>query len=296
MAEDEKVEDEKIEDKKIEDEKIEDQNVEEKAEDSADNTKGESLAEDDKENDTSEKEDSVENKENEEETDSSQKKENKDEAENIQKNNTENIKKVNINDIVGDESLPEIGGDLQDNKLNSKLKQLQRKRKNTSKKKKHKISTMLIIGTIVIGLAVMYFTTRDKEIKTNDNIVVELPTFAVNVYSEAEKNAYNIKMNVALSIDSKQIKNYNEEEAYNIIHETLSNMDYDDVAGDDTEQKIKEEIQYAIKEETKEHIDCKVYIAGTDPQKANLNGRTINTKADGEDKKASNISSKTTGK
>lgn len=283
MAEDEKTEDEKVE------ESTDDAEKTEESTDSAENESTSKNVEEENQEDKQEDKDSTEVKD----KDDSDKKENLEP--NDENNDTANNEKWSVYDIVGDESLPEIGGDLQENKLNSKLKQLQRKRKNSGKKKKHKVSTILIIGTIVIGLITMYFTTRDKEVKTNNNIVVELPTFAVNVYSESEKNSYNIKVNVALSVDSKAVKDYNEEEAYNIIYETISNMDYDVIAGENGEEMLKEQIQYAIKEQTKGHLDSKVYVAGTDPQKANLNGRTIDTKADGESKKATNISNKTTG-
>lgn len=208
------------------------------------------------------------------------------------KNKPEKVKR-NIEDIVGDESLPEIGGDYQDKSLNSKLKQLQLKRKVQSKHKKTKATSIIISIIFVIGLIAIFITLKASNRKTENYTVMELPTFNVNVMSKSENNYYNIKVNVAVGVRSKDVKNFNKEECFNIVHETISNMDYDDLNNEEGQLKIKEGVHDAILEKSENNLDCKIYIAGTDLGQSNISGRTINTNADSQAEKANNISNKT---
>lgn len=208
------------------------------------------------------------------------------------KNKPEKVKR-NIEDIVGDESLPEIGGDYQDKSLNSKLKQLQLRRKVQSKNKKSKVTKIVIAIIFAIGLLAIFLTLKSSHKKTENYTVMELPTFNVNVMSKSENNFYNIKVNVAVGVRSKDVKNFDKVECFNIVHETISEMDYDDLNNEEGQQRIKENVHDAILEKTAGNLDCKVYIAGTDLGQSNISGRTINTNEDAQAEKADNISNKT---
>lgn len=203
--------------------------------------------------------------------------------------------KRSIYDITGDESLPEYGGDMQESRINSKLKQLQR-RKAGSKKEKHKVAHILMAIIVVVGLILIFFTYKSSSKEEPKNLVMELPTFNINLYSESQKNYYNLKVNISLGLGTDDMKVADKNECYNIVYNTISNMDYDEVSNELGQAEIKEKISTALEEQTTTHIKAKVYISGSDLGMANVNGKTLDTNADVQTKKAQNVSNKTSGK
>lgn len=190
--------------------------------------------------------------------------------------------------ILGDELLPEHEEGSVDT-LQAKIKTLTMKSKNNIEKSKIKVSQILIIFIVVVGIILMIVNYKKGAIVEDNTLLYELPTMSVNVMSTEYGAPHNVKLNMSLGINSNDMKALNTDECYNIVYSTVSNMTYEDLIAENAQYLIKSEVKDAFLEDSEDNLAVKVYVSGIDEGMSRVTGYTTSTQQDVSDKKMNTI-------
>lgn len=189
-------------------------------------------------------------------------------------------------EIVIDETLPSGSGDLyyvQSQSSNSSKKS----KKNRTKIEviKANVVGIIIFCIIAIGVFVSFLNYEGLKISSSKTLVYELPTLSFSVFDETGTVPHNVKLNVSVGVASSDMKLVDSAECYNIVYDTVTNMDYQYFESPNAQYELKKDIKKSLDEKDKDNIDYRVYISGIDVGKANLIGTTVDTKSDNEQNK-----------
>ncbi len=180
---------------------------------------------------------------------------------------------LDFDEIFGDELLPEH--EVEKKGLNLSLKNIASK--NTVAKAKGKgikLSTILIALILIIGSIIFFVIQSDKSIVEDNTIIFEVPTFTVQLYSDADKSLHNVKLSIALGVKATDLKDYSTTEGNNLVYNAATQLKFEDVTSMNAQDIIREKVKTVIAETSSGKYDVKVYVSGIDTGNVNMSGLT----------------------
>lgn len=144
---------------------------------------------------------------------------------------------------------------------------------------------IIIFCIVVVGSVIAFIDYENLSQAYQKTLVYELPTFSFSVFDENGMTPHNIKLNVSVGVASSDIKLVDSTECYNIIYDTVTNMDYTYFASPNAQYELKKDIKQSLNEKDEDDINYRIYISGIDVDRVNIPGETVDTKADDQDDK-----------